>query len=142
MALDIREAKDWISHSAIRTGGLSQALVPKAASDGESEVDQLGGDHEEVLPSPGLSGLKVHAQDLEDVVLDKGPWAATPGVRKGWRIFIGVSPSPYFFFAVFADSTAQGHLAWHIPICQWCSKLGHACSGLADWVCGRCMRDH
>src|SRR5882672_3089263 len=36
----------------------------------------------------------------------------------------------------------QGHLAWRILICQRCAKLGHACSGLADCVCGRCMRDH
>src|SRR5882672_4417764 len=142
MALDVREAKDWISRSAIGTGSSTQGPGPKAASNGESEVDWSGGDREEVPPSPGLSGPKVHAQDLEDVVLDKGPWAATPGVHQGWRIFVGVSPSPYFISSVFADSPAQGHLAWCIPICQQCSKLGHACSGLADRVCGRCMRDH
>jgi len=96
MALNVQEANDWISHSTIGTGSSSQALTPKAASDGESEVDQSGGDHEEVPPSPGLSGPKVHAQDLEDVILDKGLWAATPGVHQGWRIFVGVSPSPYF----------------------------------------------
>src|SRR5882672_5966842 len=96
MALDVQEAKDWISRSAIGTGSSTQAPAPKATSDWESEADQSGGDREEVPPSPGLSGPKVHSQDLEDVVLDKGPWAATPGVCQGWRIFVGVSPSPYF----------------------------------------------
>src|SRR5882672_130749 len=33
MALDVREAKDWISHSAIRTGSLTQGPAQKAASD-------------------------------------------------------------------------------------------------------------
>jgi len=80
MALDVRAAKDWITHSVIRMSRSSQALALKTASDGKLEVDQLGGDHEEVLPSPGLSGLKVQAQDLEYVVLDKGPWATMPGV--------------------------------------------------------------
>ena len=70
--------------------------MPKATSDSESVVDQSGGDREEVPLSPGLAGPKVHAQDLEDVILDKGPWAVTPGVCQGWRIFVGVSPSPYF----------------------------------------------
>jgi len=96
MALDVWEAKDWIAHSMIGTSGSSQALMPKAASNGELEVDQSGGDHEEVQQLPGLAGPKVHTQDLEDVVLDKGPWAAMLGVCQGWRIFVGVSPSPYF----------------------------------------------
>src|SRR5882672_3522339 len=90
MALDVWAAKDWITHSAIGTGRSLQALALKATSDSESEVDQLGGDHEEVPLLPGLSRLKVHSQDLEDVILDKGPWAATPGVHQGWRIFMGV----------------------------------------------------
>src|SRR5882672_402574 len=93
MALDVREAKDWISHSVIGTGGSTQALAPKATSDGESEVDQSGGDHEEFPLLPGLAGPNFHTWDLEDVILDKGPWAATPGIRQGWRIFVGVSPS-------------------------------------------------
>ena len=80
MALDVRVAKDWISHSAIGTGGSSQALTPKVASNCELVVDQSGGDHKEVPPSPGLAGLKVQAQDLEDIVLDKGLWAVMPGV--------------------------------------------------------------
>ena len=80
MALDVQAAKDWISHSTIGTGGPSQALVLKATSDGESEVDRLGGDHEEVPLSPSLAGPKVHTLDLEDIILDKGPWAMTPGV--------------------------------------------------------------
>ena len=83
-------------YSAIRMGGSSQVLVPQATSDGELEVDQSGGDNEAGLLSPGLVGLKVQTQDLEDVVLDKGLWAATPGVRQGWRIFMGVSSSPHF----------------------------------------------
>src|SRR5467141_5065307 len=45
-------------------------------------------------------------------------------------------------FQFCVDSAAQGHLAWRIPICQRCAKLRHACSGLADRVCGRCMHDH
>src|SRR5882672_3402310 len=90
MALNVREAKDWISRSAIGTGSSTQAPAPKATSDGESEVDRSGGDHEEVPPLPGLSRPKVHAQDLEDVVLDKGPWAVTPGVCWVWRIFVVV----------------------------------------------------
>ena len=94
MALDVQAAKDWIAHSVIRTGGSSHAHAPKAASDGESEVDQSGGDHKEVPPSPGLARPKVQTKDLENIVLDKGPWAATPGVRQGWRIFVGVSSSP------------------------------------------------
>jgi len=40
MALDVQEAKDWISRSVIRTGGSTQGPAQKAASDGESEVDQ------------------------------------------------------------------------------------------------------
>src|SRR5882672_11340521 len=52
MALDIRAAKDWITHSAIGTGGSSHALTPKATSNGELEVDQSGGDPKEVPPSP------------------------------------------------------------------------------------------
>src|SRR5882672_9267738 len=91
MALDVQAAKDWIAHSAIRMGGSPQALAPKAASDGKSEVDQSGGDHAEVPPLPGLSGPKVQTQDLEDVILDKGPWAVMPGVRQGWKIFVAVS---------------------------------------------------
>jgi len=83
MALNVWAAKDWISHSTIRTSGSSQALTLKAASDGKSEVDPSGGDHKEVPLSPGLSRLKVHAQDFEDVILDKGPWAMTPGVCQG-----------------------------------------------------------
>src|SRR5882672_8727539 len=94
MALDVQVAKDWIAHSAIRTGGPSHAHAPKAASDGESEVDQSGGDHKEVPLSPGLARPKVQTKDLENIVLDKGPWAATPGVRQGWRIFVGVSSLP------------------------------------------------
>src|SRR5882672_1243010 len=90
MALDIWVAKDWIAHSAIGTGGTSQALASRVASDSELEVDQSGGDHEEVPPLPGLSGPKVQAQDLEDVVLEKGPWAVTPGVCWVWRIFVVV----------------------------------------------------
>src|SRR5882672_3319271 len=140
MALNVQEANDWISHSTIGTGGSTQALAPKAASDGESEVDQSGGDHEEVPPFPGLARLKVHAQDLEDVILDKGLWAAMPGVCQGWRIFVGVPHRT--FLPLFTDPNAQGHLAWHIPICQWCAKLGHACLGLADRMCGRCMHNH
>jgi len=96
MAVDIWEAKDWIAHTTIGTGGSSQALALKAASYGESEMDQSGVDQSGVPPSPGLAGPKVHTQDLEDVVLDKGPWAATPGVHQGWSIFVGVSPSSYF----------------------------------------------
>src|SRR5882672_7649704 len=56
MALDVWEAKDWISRSAIGTGGSTQGPGLKATSDGESEVDWSGGDCEEVPPSPGLSG--------------------------------------------------------------------------------------
>src|SRR5882672_277287 len=95
MALDVRVAKDWIAHSAIGTGGPSQAHALKAPSDGESEVDPSGADREQVLPSPGPAGPKVQTQDLEEVVLDKGPWAATPGIRQGWRIFVVVSVLPY-----------------------------------------------
>ena len=80
MALNVQVAKDWIAHSEIWTGRSSQALTPKAASDGELEVDQLGGDHEEVPLLPSLARPKVHALDLEDIILDKGPWAMTPGV--------------------------------------------------------------
>ena len=39
MALDVRAAKDWITHSAIGTSGPSQAHALKAPSDGKSEVD-------------------------------------------------------------------------------------------------------
>jgi len=111
MALDVREAKAWISRSAIGTGGSTQGPAQKTASDGESEVDRSGGDPDEVPPSPGLSGPKVHAQDLEDVVLDKGAWAATPGVRQGWRIFVGVSPSPYFLSSFVL--TPLDRAIWH-----------------------------
>src|SRR5882672_4083191 len=95
MALDVQAAKDWIAHSAIGTGGSPQALVLKATSDGKSEVDQSGGDNEELPPSADLAGTKVQTQDLEDIILDKGPWAATPGVRQGWNIFVAVSSSPH-----------------------------------------------
>jgi len=42
-------------------------------------MDQLGKDNKEL---PTLSHLvpKVLAQDLEEVVLDKGPWVVTPAV--------------------------------------------------------------
>jgi len=96
MALDVQAAKVWIAHSVIGMGGSSQAPAPKATSDGESEVDQSGDDHEEVPPSPSLTGPKVQAQDLEDVILDKGLWAAMPAVCQGWRIFMAVSFQPYF----------------------------------------------
>src|SRR5467141_3355356 len=95
MALDVRAAKDWIAHSAIGTGGPSQAHALKAPSDGESEVDPSGADREQVPPSPGPAGPKVQTQDLEEVVLDKGPWAAMPGICQGWRIFVAVIVSPY-----------------------------------------------
>src|SRR5882672_627204 len=108
MALDIQAAKDWISHSVIGTSGSSQALALKATSNGELEVDQSGGDHKEVPPSPGLAGPKVQTQDLEDVVLDKGPWATTPGVHQGWRIFVGVSPSPPVPPDIFSDPQYTG----------------------------------
>ena len=96
MALDIQAAKDWIAHSAIGTGGSSHALVPKATSDDEAEVDQSGGDPEEVPPSPGPAGPKVQTQDLEDIILNKGPWATTPGVHQGWKSFVAVSSLPHF----------------------------------------------
>src|SRR5882672_8201377 len=112
MALDVRAAKDWITHSAIGTGGSSQAPMPKAASDGKLEVDQSGGDREEVPPSPGLAGPKVQTQDLEDVILDKGPWAATPGVCQGWKIFVAVSSLPPFFFFIFL-LTPLHRAIWH-----------------------------
>jgi len=95
MALNVRVAKDWIAHSAIGTGGPSQAYVLKAPSDGELEVDPSGADRKGVPPSPGPAGPKVQTQDLEEVVLDKGLWAAMPGIRQGWRIFVGVSVPPY-----------------------------------------------
>src|SRR5467141_3226217 len=62
-----RPQRDWDRRAV--TG-----YVLKAPSDGESEVDPLGADCEEVPPSPGPAGPKVQTQDLEEVVLDKGLW--------------------------------------------------------------------
>jgi len=53
------------------TVGPSQVVgpVPKAASDGESEIEESG---PRGLPTPSCLVPKVLAQDLEEVILDKG----------------------------------------------------------------------
>src|SRR5882672_7208569 len=62
--------------------------VRPAESDGESEVDYS--------PSPRPVQPKVLRSDQVRHKLDKGPWAATPAVREGWKIYLGVSSSPDF----------------------------------------------
>ena len=60
--------------------------VPWAASEGVSEVE--GSDDE--LPSLGQVTSKVQWLDQVKHMLDKGPWAGTPAVCQGWKIFIEV----------------------------------------------------
>ena len=110
MADDVCAAKDLIMHNMVGAAGPSQLVgpVPKAASDGESEIEESVGDHEELLT---LSRLvpKVLAQDLEEVVLDKGLWVATPAVHRGWEIFVSVGTFLTSFEAV-ADHIDPGCL--------------------------------
>ena len=81
------ESQAWVA-----TGGLPVAdAVRPAESDGESEVDYS--------PSPRPVQPKVLWSNQVRHKLDKGPWAATPAVQEGWKIFLGVSalhdPSPF-----------------------------------------------
>jgi len=56
-------------------------------SDGESEV----GASDEELPTPKCLLSKVWLLDKVEHMLDKGPWAATPAMCIGWKIFIDTS---------------------------------------------------
>jgi len=107
---DVRAAKDLIARNMMGMAGPSQVVRPvrKAASNGESEIEESVDDHKELLT---LSHLvpKVLAQDLKEVVLDKGLWAATPAVHRGWKIFVLVGTFLTSFEAV-ADRVDPGCL--------------------------------
>src|SRR5882724_3571919 len=84
----------------IMTGGIIANVVvatpptlpqPVAHSDGESEVRISEGE----LPSPREVISKVRWSDDVEHVLNKGVWATTGAMRRGWKIFIKVSVSPF-----------------------------------------------
>ena len=83
------------------TGGLvlDDPMRP-ADSAGESEVDEL------LSPQPAQP--KVQRGDQDQHVLDKGPWAMTLAIWEGWKIFVGVSPSPTFLSPFYADPIWPG----------------------------------
>ena len=84
MAHNVCTAKDLIVRNMMGTAGPSQVVGPvhKAASNGESKIEESVDDHEE-LPMPSCLVPKVLVQDLEEVVLDKGLWVVTPAVHQG-----------------------------------------------------------
>src|SRR5882672_9790131 len=96
LARAVKESQAWVM-----TGGLVvDDPVRPADSAGESEVDEL--------PSPQPAQPKVQRGDQDQHMLDKGPWEMTPAVREGWKIFVGVSPSPTFLSLFYADPICPG----------------------------------
>ena len=70
-------------NGAAMTAPLTLPKLP-TVSDGESEV----GASDMELPSPQQVVLKVRLSDDVEHILNKGPWAATPAVHWGWKIYI------------------------------------------------------
>jgi len=82
LAHAVVESQAWI----VTRGLVVDNIVRPAESNGELEVDYL--------LSPHLVQPKVLWSDQVQHKLDKGPWAATPAVQEGWKIFMGVSSLP------------------------------------------------
>ena len=76
------ESQAWV----VAGGHAVEDTVRPTKSEGELEVDYF--------PSPHPVQPKVLQSNQVQHKLDKGPWAATPAVWEGWKIFLGVSSLP------------------------------------------------
>jgi hypothetical protein len=103
MSDELKEAKAWID-----AGGPTVDKAPQQpgvagsvdGSDGGSADSEGGGEEAEGLPSPRQVARarrprpvesKVTKADSVEHVLATGPWASTPAVRRGGKIFVNVS---------------------------------------------------
>jgi len=75
--------KQWLSNHPITS--------PRPSGDSDSKSKVMAPDEDKEPPSLQQVVLKVQQLDNVKHILNKGPWAVTPVVHQGWKVFIDVS---------------------------------------------------